>query len=64
LGAQRGDEAGKYRLAVHNDRAGPALALVAADLGPGQPQAIAEDIDQELVGSDLDSDFAVVDGHG
>ena len=64
LGAQGGGQAGKHRLAVHDHRAGPAFALIAADFGAGQPQAVAEHVYQQLVGLDLDGHRLTVDGHG
>ena len=42
----RGHEAGADLLAVEPDRARAAVARVAADLGPGQPEVLAQDVDQ------------------
>ena len=42
-------EAGEDRLAVHQHRAGPALAELAAMLGSRQPQVLAKHLEQRLV---------------
>ena len=51
-----GDEARAHLLAVEPDRARAAVAGVAADLGPGEPEVLAQDVDQATapVGLDLD----------
>ena len=46
------DQAGIDGLPVEEHRAGPALTYPTAFLGPGQPQLVAEQIDQTEVGSE------------
>ncbi len=46
MGALGRIDAGQHRVTVHHDRAGTAFGLVAADLGAGQAQAIAQQVRQ------------------
>src|SRR4051794_17707959 len=63
-------EAAVHALAVDQDRAGPAGALVAPLLGTGEPEPVAKEVEQRHPGLDLDRDRAAVDdkidsaGHG
>ena len=47
-------EAREHRLAVEEHGAGPALAELAAVLGPGQPEVLAQHLEQGLVDRDRD----------
>ena len=50
---QREHRAGLHALAVHMDRARAALAGVAANMGAGEPQIVADEIDQQRAAFDL-----------
>ncbi len=56
-----GHEAGANLLAVHQHRAGAAVARVAADLGAGQAQLLAQDLGQPCRRRDGKRDAAAVD---
>ena len=47
-------QAREHGLAVHEDRAGPALAELAPVLGAGEPEVLTEDLEQGLVDGDED----------
>ena len=47
--------------AVKEDGAGPALALAAAVLGPGQPEVVAKDAEQAALAIGLDGPLGAVD---
>ena len=47
----REEEAGAHRLAVELDRAGAADAVLAADVGAGQPRLVADEVDRSRRGS-------------
>ena len=51
LGLERRVDAGGHRLAVHQDGAGAALALAAADLGADEAQPVAQHVGQHLAGA-------------
>ena len=51
----------RTRLAVEQDGAGPALALAAAVLGPGQTEVVAQDAEQAALGVRLDGRSGAVD---
>ena len=53
VGLHREHGAGLHRLAVQVDRAGPALAAVAADVRAGQAQRFAQIMDQQQARFDL-----------
>ena len=66
-GGFRRQEAARDRNAVEQDRAGAADAGAADELGPGQAQCVAQDIDQERLGIVRKRRGAAVDeggGHG
>ncbi len=48
LGLDREHQAGPYRLIVEDHRACAADAVLAADMRPGQPAFVADDVDQRL----------------
>jgi hypothetical protein len=48
LRLERQDDAGVYEPAVEDHVAGAAVAIVAALLGPGEPQLVAEDLQEAL----------------
>src|SRR6266849_5034174 len=52
-----------HRLAVHDDRAGAALARVAAHVGPGQPDVLSDVVDEQQARLDLVGDRLAVDRH-
>ncbi len=62
LGLARRDEARARLLAVDPDRAGAAVAGVAADLGARQPEVLAQDVDETPAPVGVDLDGAAVDG--
>src|SRR5712671_1013154 len=71
VGLYRQHRARLHRLAVQEHRAGAAVGGVAADVRPGQPQILAEQMDQEQPRLDVDSmtravhpQFDVMPGHG
>jgi hypothetical protein len=55
VGLRHEDGAGLHRLAVHVDRAGPAMAGLAADMRAGQVQPLAQRVDQKLARFGQDS---------
>ena len=66
-GGFRRQEAARDRRAIEENRAGAADAGAADELGPGQSQLIAQDIDQERLGVVRQGRVAAVDqgaGHG
>ena len=58
----RESEAGEVAAAVEEHRAGPALAVVAALLGAGDAQPLAEGVEQRRPGVDADVVAGAVDG--
>ena len=58
----RQQRAGFCGLAVEVDRAGPALAGVAADVGAGELQLLAQEVDQERARIDRGRDLPTVHG--
>ena len=54
LGLEREVGAGVHGLAVEQHHAGPALRVVAALLGAGQPDLLANDVEEARAGLDLD----------
>ena len=64
LGLDGKDGAGLHRLAVDMDDAGAALAGVAADMGAGHAEMLAQELDQQRARLDLAGDGLAVDGHG
>ena len=61
LHGERG--AGLHRLAVEMDDAGAALRGVAADMRAGEPQVLAQELDQERAGIDIGGDGFAVHRH-
>src|SRR5262245_36704895 len=57
-------EAGKERHAVHEHRAGAALAELATVLGPGEPQVLAQHLEQGLVRRERRLERLAIDAHG
>jgi hypothetical protein len=55
------DQAGAHRGTIHQHGAGAANAMLAADVGAGQPQLVAQAIDQRHARLDLDADLLAVD---
>ena len=55
--------AGLHRLAVHEDRAGAALAGVAADVGAGEPDRLADVVDEQESRLHFVAVALAVDGH-
>src|SRR4029453_18751515 len=53
VGLDGQDGAGLDRLAVHHDRAGATRRGVAAAIGPGEPERLSKEIDQEQARLDL-----------
>ena len=64
LGLDRQHGAGLHRLAVDVDDAGAALAGVAADMGAGHAEMLAQELNQQRARLDLARDGLAVDGHG
>ena len=62
VGLHREHEAGAHRHAVQEDGAGPAHAVLAAHVGAGQPQLVAQEVAQEEAGFDGAGVGLVVDG--
>src|SRR6516162_4822325 len=50
LRLHREHQAGTRCFAVEQDRAGAAYPVLAADMGPGQPEILADKIDKQLAG--------------
>ena len=61
FGLHRQHQAGAHRGAVDDDRAGAAHAVLAADMGAGEPQLMAQAIGQGQPRLDLDLDLLAVD---
>src|SRR5262249_3142536 len=61
LGLDREHQAGPYRLVVEDHRARAADAVLAADMRPGQPAFVADDIDQRLSRLDTNGGIMTVD---
>ena len=64
LGLDGEDGAGLDRLAVDMDDAGAALAGVAADVGAGHAEILAQELNQQRARLDLAGDGLAVHGHG
>jgi hypothetical protein len=64
LGFDGEDQAAIHRQAVEQDRAGPAVAVVAAFLRARQAERIAEDFQQALAGFTEEFGGLAVDGRG
>ena len=64
VGLHRQHGAGLHRLAVDMHDAGAALAGVAADMGAGQPQLLAQQLDQQRAALDLDRVLLAVHRQG
>ena len=62
LGLEGGENTGIDAVPVDDHRAGAALGLVAADLGAGQPQVIAQHLSQKAAGRDVERVRCTVDG--
>ena len=58
LGLQREHRAALHRPPVEQNGAGPALARVAAGVRPGQPEAVAERVEQQRPRLQLEDVFA------
>ena len=63
VGLDGEDGAGLHRLAVEEHGAGPARGGVAADHGSGQPELLAQEVDEELSRLDLRRVALAVDRH-
>ena len=61
FGLHREDEAGAHRLAVDQHGAGAADAVLAADVGAGQPQLVAQAVGERQARLDVDADLLAVD---
>ncbi len=57
------DEAAAHDLVVDHHGAGAAHALLAADMAAGQPQILAQEIDQRLAGLDALAHVLAIDAH-
>src|SRR5262249_34372218 len=57
-------ETGKERHAVHEHRAGAALAELATVLGPGEPQILAQHLEQGLVRRERRLERLAIDAYG
>ena len=55
--------AGLYRLAVHMDDTGTALARVTAHMGAGEPEVLAQELHQQRAAFDLTFGRLAVHGH-
>src|SRR5262249_54144423 len=64
VGLERQRGAGLHGDAVEMDHAGAALRGVAANMGAGQPQMFAQELDQEGTGIDVGGDGFAVHRHG
>ena len=64
VGHDRERGAGLHRLAVEMHDAGAALRGVAADMGAGQPQILAQELHQEGAGVDIGVDGITVHNQG
>ena len=61
LAFEREHQAGKHRLAVDQHRAGAAFAELAAVLGAGEVEVLAQHLEQRLVRRERDFDVLAVD---
>ncbi len=61
LGLNRQHEAGTHGRAIDNDRAGAAHAVLAADMGSGEPQMVAQAIRERQPRLNLHFDLSTVD---
>src|SRR5262249_58772712 len=61
LGLHRKDQASPHRLAIEQDRAGAAHAVLAAHMGAGEAQLVAQAVDERHARLDLDRDWLSVD---
>ena len=61
FGLHREHQAGAHRLAVDQHGAGAADAVLAADMGAGEPQLVAQAIGQRQARLDVDADLLAVD---
>jgi hypothetical protein len=64
VGHYRKRGAGLYGFAVEMHDAGAALRGVAADMGAGQPQVFAQELDSQGPGVDIGVNGGAVDDHG
>src|SRR5262249_13810607 len=64
VGLDREQRARLHRRAVEQDRARAAAARVAADVGPGQLQRAADEMDEQRARLDVGREFDAVDGGG
>ena len=64
IGLHGEHQAGAHRLAVDDDRAGAADAVLAADMGAGLPAILADGVSQCAPRLDADRVVAAVDGQG
>ncbi len=64
IGAGGLSDAGAHRIAVHDHRAGPAVPLAAAVLGPREMQLVPQHLQQSSLGADLDLMGRAVDVQG
>jgi hypothetical protein len=61
FGLDREDQAGAYRLAVHQHGAGAADAVLAANVSAGEAKLVAQTIRESQPRLDLDADLLAVD---
>src|SRR5699024_9741253 len=61
VGLHPEDQAGADRLAVHQDRACPADAVLTPQVGPGEPEVLPQHVGQGLSGLDEDLVLGAVD---
>src|SRR5712671_5192454 len=64
LRLHREHQAGAHRHVVEDHRAGPAHAVLAADMGAGLPAIVADRVDQRLAWLHPDRVVAPIDGEG
>ncbi len=62
VGLHREDGAGLHRPAVQEDGAGAAVRRVAADVGAGEPQVLADEVDEQQARLDVGLVLLAVDG--
>ncbi len=63
VGLHREHRARLHGPAVENDRAGPAVGGVAADMGAGEAEHLADEVDEEQAGLDVRLVLLTVDRH-